>query len=248
MMITMNRGSITPGVFRKNIENMTSGAQYEVLIADQGSDDPKILKFLTEDVLTITKGTIIRRMNKTNEGVGRSFNQLFLRSSGRVIVLLGNDIIMPTGWDQIMLDYTLKVVNSGLVGINWGHSGTPPLSTSRDGIIAHWLTPTLDKVFGPTAFRREIPETIGLFHEGFHPYGLEDSDFNNRVNIAGFRSCYVPNMKCEHVGHDVGEKSAYRAMKDESLKRNIRLLGERMESYSKNGIQEPLPPIRQALV
>jgi len=258
MLITWNRGKITPGVLEKNLMHMTSGEDVELLIADQGSTDREIVDMLERIRLWEVGQTAIpefkhanvmrvhRRLNRENEGVGRTLNQLAIRAHGDVLMTMGNDILMPPGWDAEMLGYVRGVPNSGIIGMDWGHGGTPPVST-KYGIHARWLDNHLDKVFGPMMFRRQVVDEIGFFHEGFHPYGFEDSDFNNRVNRAGFNSCYSPTFKCEHVGNDVGDGSPYRRMKDQSMTDNLSLLGRRMQNYDRDGLVEPLPELRPPL-
>lgn len=259
LLLTWNRGDITPEVLRDNLMRMTSGEDVEFLVCDQGSTDPGLLQLLDKirmheagqaSLEEFVHANVVRthvRRNSINEGVGRSLNQLFLRSTGDVVMIMGNDLRMPPAWDREMLDYVRGVPNSGIIGMDWGHSGTPPVSTSKDGYIARWLTPKLDRVFGNMMLRRQVIDEIGLFHEGFHPYGFEDSDFNARVNLAGFRSCYVPSMKCEHVGTGKYDDGEYRAAKDLSMRQNMNLLGERLNGYAKTGLREPLPPKRDPL-
>lgn len=264
LFVTWNRGKISPNVLIENLERTTSGGDIELLMADQGSTDREIID-LYDDLRCYVAGhplrnprlmaalkhanvvTVHMRRNRTNEGIGRTLNQLFLRSLGGIVFTMGNDLLMPNGWDTEMLGYARGVPNVGIVGMDWGHGGTPPVTASKDGHIAKWLTPELDRIFGPMMMRRTLIQEIGFFHEGFHPYGFEDSDFNARVNIAGFRSCYVPNMRCEHIGVGEHDRGEYRAMKDASMGSHTNLLGERLNGYAKTGIIEPLPPHREPL-
>lgn len=239
LMLTINRFELTTSTYEKNLErartNLPDDVEIETLICDNGSTDKRIVEYFKN-----RRELSYHRINSKNEGVGRAFNQLFLRAWGDYIVLLGNDILLPDGWLAEGIAYAEKVPNSGIIGFDWGHGGVPPL-TRKIGFCAHWLTETLDKVFGVWLMRREVIKTIGLFHERFFPYGLEDSDFNNRVNLAGFNSLYVPNMKSEHLGADVGENSDYRAMKDKSLGENLKILNDQVAHYDTRGVVEPLP-------
>lgn len=242
--LTWERAELSISTISKNIENAQGCAPMELLICDQGSKDRRAVEWVKKQHQT----TYVRE-NSKNEGVGHSFNQLYLRSKGEFLCFMGSDLELPPGWLNEMLGYAAGVPNSGMIGMDWGHSGTPPLIKSEDGIVAHWLTPKLDRIFGVWIMRRAVVEKIGLFAEEFGPYGLEDSDFNNRVNLAGFRSCYVPNVnfRCTHVGtgnHDSGE---YREMKNQSLSRNTEIYGRRVHAYATNGIVEPLPPMREPL-
>lgn len=210
-------------------------------MADQGSKENLVIDWVAKNPLTK-----YHRRNTRNEGVGHAFNQLYLRSRGEYLCFMGSDLALPKGWLKEMIGYARGVPNSGIIGMDWGHGGVPPL-TFQNGSHAHWLTPTLNRVFGVWLMRRTVVETLGLFAEEFGPYGLEDSDFNERVNRAGFLSLYVPNhnFKCKHVGvgeHDSGE---YREMKNKSMSKNLGIFSHRLANYTLKGLIEPLPPLRE---
>lgn len=243
MMLTIDRFEITRESWRINLANamtnLPANVELEFLVCDNGSTDRRVVDYFK---------TVVHyhRANSRNEGVGHAFNQLFLRSTGDVIAMVGPDLRNDPGWLWECARYALEVPNSGIIGLDWGHGQTPPV-TMKNGHIGGWLTPKLDRVFGTWVFRRRLIDEIGFFHEGFGPYGMEDSDFNERVNRAGFNSCYHPTLRCKHVCNDVGEKSAYRRMKDESLQKNSHIFWARHARYNEDGIREPLPPRREPL-
>ena len=240
LMITIDRYEITKNVLRHNLD--ASGyPNIELLVCDNGSSDKRII----EEVASYKPR--YHRINSKNEGVSHAFNQLFLRSSGKYIVLMGNDIKMPGGWLEEAIDYADAVPNSGIIGFNWGHSGVPPIQ-HKFGYNAHYLKSTGDRVFGTWVMRREVIDQVGLFDEAFGNYGLEDSCMNERVNRAGFNSFYLPNMKSEHICNDVGQKTEYRMMKDKSMAQNQVILGKSIEAYNAGGsIRKPLPAIKDSI-
>lgn len=246
LTLSINRFEMTKSTWFKNLENATvnlrQGVEFEYLACDNGSSDIRMPEFWKNC------GLHYFRRNKTNEGVGRAFNQLFLRSTGDIICLIGPDLLNSPGWLEECIRYATAVKRSGVIGIDWGHGGIPALA-DRGGIIAHWLTPHLNRIFGTCVFRRELVDSVGLFHEGFDVYGLEDSDWNERVNRSGFTSLYVPNnyIRCSHLAHDVGENSEYRKMKDKSMGFNLALFHDRVAKYDRGelGFKEPLPPMRE---
>lgn len=247
MMITLDRFDITPNVWSQVINaarvNLDPGIQLEFLVADNGSKDRRIVDFMER------QGLAYFRQNMRNEGVGKAFNQLFLRSTGKFCAILGNDIEMPAGWLNAAIRMLTWVPKPGLVGYDWGHGGVPPVS-KRFNNDAHWLTPQLNRVFGSWVFRRSTMEEMGLFHEGYGPYGIEDSDVNERLNRAGYNSFYLPNMKSRHVGWDVGQQTEYRKMKDDSLGKNATIFGERLQQWDAGTLSlvEPLPEQREAIL
>lgn len=245
MMITINRYLITKDALEKNLRTAQvshAPIKRELLVADNGSTDPRIIEYIERCVPTHF------RKNKANEGVGHAFNQLFLRSTGDIIAILGNDIVMPDGWLNTAIGFLNKVPSPGIVGFDWrqGHD-LPPL-TEKYGVSAHFLTPQLNRVFGAWVFRRELVDDLGLFFEGYGPYGIEDSDFNERVNRAGYNSFYVPNMRSSHLVHDVGEQSEYRRIKDESLSNNLTIFQGRVEGFDRGeSLKCALPEMREPI-
>lgn len=242
LMLTLNRFDVTPKCFETNIIRALSvDTDIEVLVADNGSTDKRIVDHFRD------KKLCYHRINSRNEGVGHAFNQLYLRATGDIICFLGNDIEMPEEWLKESVNYMRHVPKPGIIGFDWGHSSLPEMSW-KDGIHARWLTPTLNRVFGSWVVDRRVIMKLGLFHEGYGPYGIEDSDFNERVNRAGFNSFYHPTLKSRHLVNDVGENSDYRRMKDESLGNNLTIFGKRVEAWELenrfNNLVEPLPPMR----
>ncbi len=243
--LTWERFELSKETFDVNLKNMEGAAPYELLVCDQGSKDKRIVDYVSK-----LPKLSYHRKNSRNEGVGKAFNQLFLRSKGEFLCFMGSDLQLPRGWMKEMLGYVKGVKDSGMIGMDWGHGGVPPL-TFQHGSHAHWLTPHLNRIFGVWIMRRSIVDRVGLFPESYDVYGLEDSSFNERVNRFGFKSLYVPNTywKCKHVGvgsHDSGE---YRAMKNKSMGTNLGLFHEEVRQWDakEKCLYEPLPEMREPL-
>jgi glycosyltransferase involved in cell wall biosynthesis len=246
MMITIDRFNVTPHVWKENIKNakvdLPSDVELEFLVCDNGSLDKRIKEyFLKEDLHYF-------RNNAKNEGVGHAFNQLYLRSTGDFIAILGNDIKMPPGWLAKCLDFYKRVPKAGLIGHNWGHSGVPEL-TVQHGVGAHYLTPHLNRVFGAWFLSKALIEDLGLFDERFGLYGLEDSAMNEKVNRAGYNSFYLPFTRSSHLISDVGENSHYRKMKDRSLAENLQIFLNIVAEWDAGApLKTPLPEMRDPLI
>lgn len=241
MMLTLDRNDLTQQCFKDNMTH--AGSKYwpdiEILIADNGSKDKRIVDW-GKSIATY------HRANSINAGVAHEFCQLYLRAKGDIIVLLGNDLVNAPGWLEKGIEYAYAIPNSGIIGYDWQHGSTPPVSV-KNGIRAHWLTPVLNRVFGTWVIRRRVIEEIGFFHEDFKVYSLEDSNFNDRVNLAGFNSCYLPDIKSVHKGtghHDSGE---YREMKNKAMAHNADVYGRLAAEYQSKGIRYPLPPMKDPL-
>lgn len=241
LMLTIDRYEITKRCLEHNLATSNIDlSKIELLVCDNGSKDQRIIDFIKAQSLLK-----YHRLNKVNEGVASSFNQLLIRATGKHICLLGNDILMPSDWLAEMVRYAEAVPGSGLIGLQCTEA-LPPLS-SYHGIIGHYVDKKIDRVFGTWVFRRELLDLVGGFCEEFNPYGLEDSDYNNRVNFMGLKSLYVPNKRSEHIGNDVGQSSEYRKMKDKSLSKNTEVYMRRVREYGVKGLFESLPQLKEPL-
>lgn len=239
--LTWDRLEVTKHVFTHNLENAgVPREEMELLVCDNGSTDPKVHEFVE------TLNPVYHRINSKNEGIGHSLNQLYLRSKGDIIVTFSNDIELPNGWAMIAKEYLAAVPNCGIAGFDWGHDSLPAITT-QFGVKAHWLNPTLNRVFGTWILKRKVIEEIGFFCEDYGPYGIEDTDFNERVNLAGFHSFYMPGVISNHLVNDVGQDTEYRKMKDVSLHANCAVFNARAPKWHTDGIREPLPPNRDPL-
>jgi len=122
---------------------------------------------------------------------------------------MANDILLPKNWLQSWVTFYKSIPKTGIIGIHCVED-LPPL---EDG-VHKTHTP-----FGNNFISGDLIKEIGGYNIEYDPYGMQDRDFAERATIAGYVNYYVPNLKSEHIGHDVGNKSEYRAMKDESLQR-----------------------------
>ena len=237
-MITIDRFEMTRDILMKNLER--TNVPIELLVTDNGSEDKRIIDFIR------SLNPAYHRVNSRNEGVSHSHNQMIIRGKGNYVFTAGNDIEMPQDWAEKLIELAERIPNCGLVGAHCGAGGNTPV-TKKLGVEARWLTPQMDRVFGAWLFKRRIVDEIGWAHEGYGPYGMEDSDINQRLNLAGFNSCYHPTLTSSHHGWDGGKDTPYRKMKDESLAKNCTIYAERAAKFHDIGVREPLPPMREPL-
>lgn len=214
-MISWNRAEIMKKALNHNLKMIKDRDKYnlEFLFADQGSTDNsvEVLKSYSPHYL---------RLNSKNEGVAQTFNQLMIRATGDYVCLWGNDILMDEDWLGEKLRYAKHIGDvCGLIGIKCT-AALPPMS-NQFGVNAHFIDEKIDKVFGNWLIPRHVLDCIGYFDENYIGYGLEDSDYNNRVTRTGFVSFYIPNKISRHLCDDVGKKNKYRRDKDNFLKHNI---------------------------
>lgn len=202
ILLTLGRNNLTKQVIKQNFYN--SGYDADCILVDNGSTQDEWI-----ELFEMYKWHYATTHNK-KRGIADGFNQgLRLTKDYDAVCLLANDILMPTDWLSNWIMFSQRVSKTGIIGIHCVES-LPPL---EDGI--HKVhTP-----FGNNFITRELIDTIGGYNTEFDPYGMQDRDYAERAILAGFTNYYLPNMRSEHIGHDVGNGTEYRKAKDESLQK-----------------------------
>lgn len=235
LVLSWDRPNELKRMFENNIAPIASQRNIEVLVCDQGSNPVEPIREFLGSLPYVS----YVRYNPSNEGVARSLNQLLLRSTGDAIAIMGNDILLPNDWWRDAERAFFNVPKCGIVG--WACAMAPTLpAQDYDGLRAHPVKKD-EAVFGDWCFTRELLNDVGAICEHYHPYGLEDSDYNFRVNLAGYNSAYIADKVAGHVCNDVGQKTKYREMKNFSLETNSFNHQVRARSYARFGYYVPFP-------
>lgn len=158
------------------------------------------------------------------KGVSAAINEGIAQASDSVVTM-ANDILMPNNWLRDMVHYATHIQDSGMVGMHTVE-GLPASSEVNELKIWECCP------FGNVLITKQAIDKVGYFNLNLDPYSVNDRDYYLRCNLAGLRCYYIPG-KCEHIGHDVGEQTDYRKMKDESLN-NLWRKGEQWYEYYKN--------------
>jgi GT2 family glycosyltransferase len=155
------------------------------------------------DMITIDKKGIASAIN---DGID------YAKKNGHdAIVTCANDIQLPNDWLKHMVHYAQTIPNTGMCGIHCVESLED--QTEMNGLMVHHAK----IAFGNVLITMKAIEDIGYMNEDYDPYGMQDSDYGLRLNNSGYFNYYIPNLKAEHIGHDVGNGTEYRKMKDEGL-------------------------------
>lgn len=219
IFITLDRPALTVKCIRQNFFN--SGLDADVFLIDNGSTPENLQLFKTE-YPHFKKVYAF----KENKGISAAINKgLKLTNGYDAVVTLANDIIMPDGWLKSMVEAAQRIPETGMIGIHCVEH-LPALTANN---IHEIFCP-----FGNVLITRKAIDTVGGFNTDFGIYGMEDTDFAHRLHYAGgFVNYYLPGMKSEHIGHDVGDGSEYRKSKDESLLKSGEILNQAIERYKK---------------
>ncbi len=147
------------------------------------------------------------------KGISAAINKGIQLSKGYdAVVTMANDILMPDNWLRRMVEAATLIQNTGMCGIHCVE-GLQHV-TELNGVNVH----IENAVFGNVLIPMGAINTIGYFNTDYDPYGMQDRDFAYRLNCMGHVNYYIANLKSEHIGHDVGNGTEYRKMKDDGLK------------------------------
>lgn len=202
ILLTQNRADLTKKVIDQNFHN--SGYNADCYLIDTGSDEENFYEIENYYNWTFCYWSLYKR------GISAGVNTgLSLTTEYDGVCILANDILLPENWLSNWVMFSQRVSKTGIIGIHCVEA-LPPLV---DG-IHKTHTP-----FGNNFLTRELIDTIGGYNIEYDPYGMQDRDYAERATIAGFTNYYLPDLRSEHIGHDVGNGTEYRRMKDESLAR-----------------------------
>jgi GT2 family glycosyltransferase len=170
------------------------------------------------DLFTIDKKGIAAAIN---EGI-----DIFYNGGYDYLVTCANDIAMPDNWLKAMVEHANAIEQTGMIGIHCVESMGEEIEINGKKVFLTGCP------FGNVLITKKAIETIGYFNTAYDPYGRQDSDFAYRLLKTGFTNYYLPNLQSFHIGHDWGEKTPYRIMKDEGLFKSDEIWNECMKKYN----------------
>lgn len=218
IFLTLDRPVLSIRCIDQNFHNSELDA--DVFLIDNGSQKENLQ--LIKDAYNFQK---IYEF-KTNQGIAAAINKgIELAEGYDAIITLANDILMPDGWLLNMVEYANKIPNTGIVGIHCVENLPPLINGVHVG----------DPVFGNVLITRALLDRVGKFNTDFDPYGMQDADYGYRAKQSGFINYYLPDLKSVHIGHDVGDATAYRRMKDEGLAKANEVWGAAQKRYAETG-------------
>lgn len=219
ILLTCGRPELTLQIIKHNFWNSHKDA--DVYLVDNGSTEGD-----HQAVLNAYHFKAVHRFEK-NQGIAAAINKgitMALKNECEAIVTLANDILMPDGWLAAMVHYAGKIENTGMVGIHCVE-GLEPVNELG-------VHPTYT-AFGNVLIPKAAIEKVGYFNVAYDPYGQHDADYAFRLNNTGFVSYYISGLKSEHIGHDVGNGSEYRRMKDDGLAKSAATWERLTAKYTK---------------
>lgn len=173
-----------------SIERCTD-VPYQLILVDNGSTDG------TKDFLRDVNATVIS--NAVNLGCAKAWNQGIRASTGAVVGILNNDIVVTPGW----LTGLLAFMERGPYGIVSPAAREGPLNYDLHHYAREFIhccaAATRSEMYGACMFiQRRVFDRIGLFDEAFQYGGCEDIDFLWRARKAGFSVATTGSVLIHH--------------------------------------------------
>jgi GT2 family glycosyltransferase len=200
----------------ESIEAKTSYANYEIMLVDNGSDDPAALAYFKE-LDTRPNIRVLRDDRPFNYAALN--NAAVAQAQGELVALVNNDIeVITPDWLSEMVSIALQP-GVGAVGARLWY---PNMTLQHAGVIlgvggiaahAHRGMPAGREGYGGRAgliqsfsavtaaclvIRKSIYEQVGGFDEVHLQVAFNDVDFCLRVREAGYRNVWTPYAELMH--------------------------------------------------
>jgi GT2 family glycosyltransferase/tetratricopeptide (TPR) repeat protein len=181
--------------------------RHELVFVDNASTDGTL-----EYLRSVPGATVIA--NAENRGFPAAANQGIAASTGRQVLLLNNDTVVPAGWLGRLLRVLAEDPAVGLVGpcsnCVSGEQQIPADYQDLEGLEefaalhaarhAGVREPT-DRLVGFCLLvRREVIDQVGLLDERFGVGCYEDDDYCRRASAAGWKAVIARDAYVHHYG------------------------------------------------
>ncbi len=213
-----------------SVQAALKNREAEIIVVDNASTDNSVTYLQTKFPL------VKFIANAQNPGFGAGCNQGFKASSGEYILFLNPDCIIPEDCFEKCISFADHHPGSGAVGVKMldgsgsflkeSKRGFPSLSASifkllglasafpHSNLFAKYYLGHLDEnkdheidvLAGAFLFmKRKIFESVNGFDETFFMYG-EDIDLSYRIQKAGYRNYYFPEVEIIHFKGESAKK------------------------------------------
>lgn len=204
---THNRRDALPATLEALGSQTVAQDRYEVVVVDDGSEDG------TSELLSgiATPFELKRLRLESNRGVSAGRNLGIANATGRYLILLSDDLLVPENFIAVHVETLRQHPSSWVVGgFRQLESLTEtPFGRFLDGLEASFdrgrrveqIGPHLWRLEWPTARNLSLPradlDRMGLFDERFTTT-CEDQDLAERAKREGIQFLYTDRIACLH--------------------------------------------------
>jgi len=216
-----------------SIENLSYDDR-EIIVVDNVSRDNTVQIIET----TFKNVTLIKSEN--NIGFAGGCNTGYTHATGEFIALVNPDVILDKDWLVQLLSYATNplyiqvgIFASKMINV---HSDPPVIDSAGDGYSTALkgfkrgegenisFYDKSEYIFGACAgaalYRRDMIREIGFLDKDFFLL-FEDTDYNFRAQLAGWKAAYVPTAIAHHkvrssIGH-LSDTAAYYNLRNSEL-------------------------------
>jgi len=236
---TWNRLSVLEEFFPALLEN-TPWEDGELIVIEQGSE-PETRAYVHHQSSKVPRYVIVE--NDRNVGIPRAWNLGLRIASGKLLICLGSDHEVQSGWIDELL-YVLQFPSAGCAAIPSDaliDAGFVGEKTVGDNEIV--VRPSLhnSNVGAMMAFLRGTFRKLGYFNEEYGLYGEEDADWGARIAVLGLLNLYSARMTCRSIATQ--ETKDEREWKNSGMAERIRTRTKRVWEYTSGcrGVYLPWP-------
>jgi GT2 family glycosyltransferase/2-polyprenyl-3-methyl-5-hydroxy-6-metoxy-1,4-benzoquinol methylase/tetratricopeptide (TPR) repeat protein len=205
IIVTHNQLAFTKGCI--DSIRLVTEEPYEFVLVDNGSTDGT-----AEYLPTVPNARVV--LNPENRGFPAAANQGIRAATGRQILLLNNDTVVPAGWLGRLLRPLAEDPRVGLVGpcsnevsgeqrvaVDYADLEGLEEFAARHAVENAGRREATDRLVGFCLLvRRAVIDQIGLLDERFGLGCFEDDDFCRRALAAGWTAVIARDAYVHHYG------------------------------------------------
>ncbi|HBP51243.1 MAG: Glycosyltransferase [Candidatus Shapirobacteria bacterium GW2011_GWE1_38_10] len=210
IIVTWNTADITLKCVQ-TIKKYLSGLEYEIIIADNGSEDDTVIKLKNEGGLIVIE-------NKANLGFGKGNNIAASKASGDYLLFLNSDMELIDNQLANMFNYISTHNEIGLIGpkflnIDGSDQGSVfPSQSLSNAFKEFWCgqktyskyVPESNKPVevwsvsgGAVMVKRELFEKVGTWDKRYFMF-YEDLELCRQIKKLGYKIYYYPECRLIH--------------------------------------------------
>jgi GT2 family glycosyltransferase len=233
LTVTMNRSALARECLGVSLER--AGYPYEFLSWDNNSqEDTAVIDYVA------SLNPAWHHRHHENIGYAPAVNQLLINALkgpnlADYFCVLDPDMLMSPGWLAKLVECYEAIPITGFASIHCVMDLNPQTVLYGKKVHVH------RSVWGVKFLSAAVQRRFGYFYEGYGLYGVEDADYNVRLDRAGMINYYVAGPTCQHRGVD---SPVYRKFKDSALQKASQVFDQRVtlyDHYRELHISGPVP-------